>query len=101
MQRICLAGSAMLPLITVGVSGVMLGMALDALLHEPGGRWCKWLKHVLASAARSAARATLGPWQDKYRIVEAKAGGPGDVYVRAYVRRRRRGGQTMEGQVSL
>lgn len=67
MQRICLAGSAMLPLITVGVSGVMLGMALDALLHEPGGRWYKWLKHVLASAARSAARAATGTARKRRR----------------------------------
>lgn len=60
MQRICLAGSAMLPLITVGVSGVMLGMALEAWLRDTGRRWLRWTGHALAWAVQSAARAATG-----------------------------------------
>lgn len=67
MQRICLAGSAMLPLITVGVSGVMLGMALEAWLRDTGRRWLRWIGHALAWAAKSAARAATGTARKRRR----------------------------------
>lgn len=60
MQRIVIGSTALLPVISVGLSGVMLGMALEAWLRDTGRRWLRWTGHALAWAVQSAARAATG-----------------------------------------
>lgn len=54
-----LSGSVALPTVTVAVSGIMLGMALQSWIDHDGRRWARWAGHALARAARAGSRAAI------------------------------------------